>query len=161
MPKTSSKTNPARELVFGDLWEYDPAPETADPKLKPRYDLFINGSYVPPRAGKYFGTINPAQETKIADIALADASDVDSACKSAQKAFTHVWGKMPGKERGKSVVVVLTVFFEGVVMALSARQTSSQEQLRRRFGQDLRCIVDDEIVGGSVREARPLPLDQL
>ncbi|MCX6849467.1 MAG: aldehyde dehydrogenase family protein [Verrucomicrobia bacterium] len=83
------------------MWEYDPAPETADPKLKPRYDLFINGSFVPPRAGKYFATINPAHETKIADIALADASDVDAACKSAHKAFTNVWGKMPGKERGK------------------------------------------------------------
>ena len=31
----------SRELVFGDLWEFDPAPETADPKLKKRYDLFI------------------------------------------------------------------------------------------------------------------------
>lgn len=101
MPKTSSKTNPARELVFGDLWEYDPAPETADPKLKPRYDLFINGSFVAPLAGRYFATINPANETKIADIALADAADVNSACIAAQKAFVGVWGKMPGKERGK------------------------------------------------------------
>ena len=101
MPKTSSKTNPARELVFGDLWEYDPAPETADPKLKKRYDLFINGSFVAPQAGRYFATINPANETKIADIALADAADVNSACIAAQKAFVGVWGKMPGKERGK------------------------------------------------------------
>lgn len=101
MRKPFSKTNLARELVFGDLWEFDPAPETADPKLKKRYDLFINGSFVPPRAGKYFATINPAHETKIADIALADASDVNAACKAAQKAFTNVWAKMPGKERGK------------------------------------------------------------
>ena len=46
--KASSRPNPARELVFGDLWEFDPAPETADPKLKKRYDLFINGKFVPP-----------------------------------------------------------------------------------------------------------------
>ena len=26
------------QLIFGDLWEYDPAPETADPKLKAKYD---------------------------------------------------------------------------------------------------------------------------
>ena len=99
--KTSSRTNPARELVFGDLWEFDPAPETADPKLKKCYDLFINGKFVPPRAGTYFPTINPATEAKIANIALADASDVDAACKAAQKAFSNVWCKMPGKERGK------------------------------------------------------------
>jgi aldehyde dehydrogenase (NAD+) len=101
MAKASNKTNPARELVFGDLWEYDAAPETADPKLKKRYDLFINGQFVAPKKGKYFATINPGTEVKIADIALGGAADVDAACKAAQKAFTTVWGPMPGKERGK------------------------------------------------------------
>ena len=100
MTKTT-RAKPTRELVFGNLWEFDSAPETADPKLKKKYDLFINGQFVAPRRGQYFPTINPANETKIADIALADASDVDAACKAAQKAFTAVWGKMPGKERGK------------------------------------------------------------
>ena len=98
--KAPSRPNPARELVFGDLWEFDPAPETGDPKLRKRYDLFINGAFVPPKKGKYFATINPATEAKIADIALADASDVDAACSAAQRAFIN-WGRLPGKERGK------------------------------------------------------------
>ncbi len=89
------------ELIFGDLWEFDPAPETADPKLQPRYDLFINGAFVPPRAGRYFDSINPANEQKLADIALADAADVDAAYRAAQRAFTTTWGKMPGRERAK------------------------------------------------------------
>ncbi|MBL9208532.1 MAG: hypothetical protein JNN01_25845, partial [Opitutaceae bacterium] len=55
-------SRPAPELIFGDLWEFDPSPETADPKLKPRYDLFINGAFVPPAAGRYFDSINPANE---------------------------------------------------------------------------------------------------
>ncbi len=93
----------SRELVFGDLWEFDPAPETADPKLKPRYDLFIDGQFVEPKAGKYFATINPATEKKIADIALASLADVDIAYQAAQRAFDSVWGKMPGRERGKYI----------------------------------------------------------
>lgn len=93
----------SRELVFGDLWEYDPAPESADPKLKKRYDLFIDGKFVPPKGGKYFPTINPADEKKIADIALASAGDVDLACRAAKRAYDNVWGKMPGKERGKYI----------------------------------------------------------
>ena len=93
----------SRELVFGDLWEFDPAPETADPKLRARYDLFINGEFTPPRSGKYFPTINPATEKKIADIALASPGDVDAACKSAKAAFDKVWGPMPGRERGKYI----------------------------------------------------------
>src|SRR4051794_22694108 len=39
-------SRPAPELIFGNLWEFDPAPETADPKLKARYDLFIDGKFV-------------------------------------------------------------------------------------------------------------------
>src|ERR1041384_4079583 len=92
---------PAPELIFGDLWEYDPAPESADPKLKPRYDLFIDGKFVAPQSGKYFETINPANEQKLADIALASATEVDAAFRAAQRAFETTWGKMPGRERGK------------------------------------------------------------
>jgi aldehyde dehydrogenase (NAD+) len=92
---------PAPELIFGDLWEYDPAPETADPKLKPRYDLFIDGKFVAPRSGKYFDSINPANEQKLAEIALAGAADVDLAYQAAQRAFEGGWGKMAGRERAK------------------------------------------------------------
>jgi aldehyde dehydrogenase (NAD+) len=91
----------APELIFGDLWAFDPAPETADPKLKPRYDLFINGQFVAPKGGKYFDSINPANEQKLAEIALATPADVDAAYAAAQRAYDGVWGKMPGRERAK------------------------------------------------------------
>src|SRR2546423_14581419 len=42
------------QLIFGDLWEYDPAPETADPRLKAKYDLFIGGEILAPQSGKAF-----------------------------------------------------------------------------------------------------------
>ena len=88
------------QLIFGDLWEYDPAPETADPRLRKRYGLFIGGKFVSPHSGKYFDSINPATEDTLAEIALADSTDVDKAFQAAQKAFTS-WSKLPGRERGK------------------------------------------------------------
>ena len=88
------------QLIFGDLWEYDPAPETADPRLKPKYDLFIGGKFVAPKSGKYFESINPATEEVLAEIALANQADVDAAYQAAQKAF-GAWSKLPGVERGK------------------------------------------------------------
>lgn len=91
----------ASELIFGDLWAFDPAPESADPKLKPRYDLFINGKFVAPKGGKYFDSINPANERKLTEIALAGPADVDAAYAAAQRAADGVWGKMPGRERAK------------------------------------------------------------
>ncbi len=86
--------------MFGDLWDFDPAPETADPKLKGRYELFIDGGFVRPRSRKYFDSINPANERKLADIALAGPADVDAAYRAAGRAF-RPWAAMPGRERGK------------------------------------------------------------
>ena len=94
-----------RRLSFGDKWSYAPAPEANDYiKLKPRYQLFIGGKFVEPSRGggkRYFDSINPATEEKLAEIAEADARDVDLAVKSARKAYKNVWSKMPGRERGK------------------------------------------------------------
>jgi len=102
-PAARSAGRPAPELIFGDLWEYDPAPETADPKLKPRYDHFIGGKFVAPASGKYFDSINPANEARLAEIAHGSAADVDDAYAAAKKAFDTTWGKMPGKERAKYI----------------------------------------------------------
>jgi len=90
----------ARELLFGDLWEFDPAPESAPSEIKDRYGLFINGEFVAPKSKKYFDSISPRNEEKISEIALANDADVDSAFQAASKAFPS-WSKLPGAERGK------------------------------------------------------------
>jgi aldehyde dehydrogenase (NAD+) len=91
-----------RRLVFGDKWDYAPAPE--DHKyipIAPRHELFIDGKFVSPRSRRYFDSINPATEEKLTEIALADERDVAAATTAARRAFDQVWGKMPGRERGK------------------------------------------------------------
>jgi len=91
-----------RRLSFGDKWSYAPAPEAHDYiKLQKRYSLFIGGKFVAPRSGKYFDSINPATEEKLAEIAEANTRDVDLAVKAARKAYKKVWSKMSGRERGK------------------------------------------------------------
>ena len=100
-PPSRIQGRSAPDLIFGDLWEYDPAPETADPKLKARYDLFIGGKFVAPASGKYFDSINPANERKLAEIAQANAADVNAAYAAAKKAYDMTWGRMPGRERAK------------------------------------------------------------
>src|SRR3954468_19522092 len=98
--RIAGSTGSIPQLIFGDLWEYDPAPESADPRLKARYDLFIGGKFVAPKSGKYFESTNPANEEVIAEIALANNADVDAAYQAAQRAFSP-WSKLPGSERGK------------------------------------------------------------
>lgn len=101
--KKSPRKSDAPELIFGDMWEFDPAPETTSPNIRPRYDLFIGGHFVAPQSGQYFPSINPGTEEQISEIALASGSDVDSAYMAAQLAYETVWRDMPGKERGKYI----------------------------------------------------------
>jgi len=85
-------------------WEYSPAPESTDHiQLKDKYDLFINGEFVPSSDGKYFDTINPSNEKKIAEVAQAGKADVEKAVASARKAYDKTWSKMLAKERGKYI----------------------------------------------------------
>ena len=85
-------------------WDYSPAPESTDHiQLKNKYDLFINGEFVPSSDGKYFDTINPSNEKKIAEVAEAGKADIEKAVASAQKAYEKTWSKMHPKERGKYI----------------------------------------------------------
>jgi aldehyde dehydrogenase (NAD+) len=91
-----------RRLNFGETWSYAPAPETSSYiKFKARYSHFINGKFVAPHSGKYFDSINPATEEKLAEIAEGDGQDVDRAVRAASAAFENSWGKLSGRERGK------------------------------------------------------------
>ncbi|MEY3894801.1 MAG: hypothetical protein RLZZ214_320 [Verrucomicrobiota bacterium] len=100
MPAKKSPRPAARELLFGDLWEYDPAPESAPAFIDARYGLFINGKFVAPKTKKYFDSISPRNEEKLSEIALAGAADVDAAYQAAATAFVS-WSKLPGSERAK------------------------------------------------------------
>jgi aldehyde dehydrogenase (NAD+) len=89
------------DLTFGSAFDYAPAPETTPVSMRKKYELFIDGKFVPPKAGKYFQSVNPATGKRHTRIANADASDVDAAVKSARRAYEKVWGPMAPSERGK------------------------------------------------------------
>ncbi|MBK9211966.1 MAG: aldehyde dehydrogenase family protein [Saprospiraceae bacterium] len=103
MAKDDKKDNTLK-LKFDSARNLAPAPESKSiAKIKPQYELFINGSFVKPESGKYFDTINPATEEKLSQVAEASPADVDKAIKSAKSAYQKVWSKMPGKERAKYI----------------------------------------------------------
>jgi aldehyde dehydrogenase (NAD+) len=65
--------------------------------------LLINNQWVDSISGKRFETINPATGATIAQVAEADAPDVDLAVRAARKAFhsKSPWRRMSASERGK------------------------------------------------------------
>ncbi len=81
--------------------DYAPAPEsTAILNLRPSYGLYIGGEWTDGRGGS-MTTISPATENSIAEISLADASDIDRAVAAARTSYDTVWSRMSGAERGK------------------------------------------------------------
>ena len=88
---------------FKASWTYDEAPEGTDHiQIKKQYDLFIGGKFVKPIKGKYFDTVDPSNNKKIACVAEATTEDVNKAVKAARKAFKS-WSNLKGKERGKYI----------------------------------------------------------
>lgn len=103
----------APAVDFNTAWQYAPAPESAGhAKIAERYDLYINGKWTPPSDGRYFETMNPSNEKKLAEVALATRSDVDKAVKAARKAYDAVWSKMHAKERGKYIYRIARIIQE-------------------------------------------------
>ncbi|TXT20052.1 MAG: aldehyde dehydrogenase (NAD+) [Planctomycetota bacterium] len=73
----------------------------AAPKIR-QTNLLINGKWVESRSGKRFKTINPVNETVIAEVAEGDPADVDAAVKAARAAFDGgPWSKMDARDRGR------------------------------------------------------------
>jgi len=89
--------------TFKASWTYDKAPESTDHvQIKKEYELYIDGKFTKPVKGKYFDTINPSTNKKIASVTEATSEDVDLAVKAARKAFKS-WSSLSGKERGKYI----------------------------------------------------------
>jgi acyl-CoA reductase-like NAD-dependent aldehyde dehydrogenase len=92
-------------------FEYAPAPESrAVVTLQPSYGLYIGGEFSRPR--NLFPTINPADESVLAEVSQASAKDVDRAVAAARSAYEGVWGRMSGAERGKYLFRIARILQE-------------------------------------------------
>ena len=65
-----------------------------------RHQLFINGEFVDALSGETLATLNPHDNSVIAQVAMAGHADVDLAVKAAQKAFP-AWSRMQAADRGR------------------------------------------------------------
>jgi betaine-aldehyde dehydrogenase len=66
-----------------------------------RYQLFIDGKFVDAESGKTFTTPNPATGETLAEVAEADAADIDKAVDAARRAFDGKWSRVSARDRGR------------------------------------------------------------
>ena len=85
---------------------YGPAPESAAEANKwlnvhrPALGHFIDNNVVPPRAGEYFESVDPATGKMLIRVAQGGAADVDAAVAAARAAFP-AWSSAPGHVRAR------------------------------------------------------------
>jgi betaine-aldehyde dehydrogenase len=65
-----------------------------------RHQLFIDGRFVDAQSGETLATLNPHDNSTIADVALAAATDVDLAVEAASRAYP-AWSRMAAADRGR------------------------------------------------------------
>ncbi|MDZ7601821.1 MAG: aldehyde dehydrogenase family protein [Hoeflea sp.] len=95
--------NSIRDIL--NTMDYGPAPEDdTDVRAwlashKAGFGHFIGGAFTKVR-GETFSVANPANGEKLADVAVADSSDVDKAVNEAQKALKK-WRALSGNQRAR------------------------------------------------------------
>jgi aldehyde dehydrogenase (NAD+) len=96
--------------------------KAARPQIR-QTQLLIDGQWTPARSGKTFETINPATEEVIAQVAEADAADVEMAVRAARKAFDEgPWPRMNARERGR-IMMRLADLMEAEIDELAALES--------------------------------------
>ncbi len=65
-----------------------------------RHQLFINGEFVDAASGETLATLNPHDNSLIAEVAMAGAADVEKAVQAAEAALPK-WQRMAAMDRGR------------------------------------------------------------
>ncbi len=65
-----------------------------------RHQLFIDGRFVDAESGETLATLNPHDNSTIAEVALAGRADIDKAVAAAERAFP-AWSRLAAADRGR------------------------------------------------------------
>ena len=89
-----------KEIKYGPALEEDKEVVEWINKLNKPNNNFINGKWVKVKSKKTLDIINPANNKKIAKLAISSKEDIDSAVKAAKKSFS-LWSKKTPFQRSK------------------------------------------------------------
>jgi phenylacetaldehyde dehydrogenase len=111
-----------------------------------QHGLFINGQWVAAQGGQRLSTLNPANETVIAEIANAGPADVDQAVRAAHRALHEgPWGRMRPADRAR------LMFKLADLMEIHARALAEVESLDNGKSAAIAQAVDIAVAANTLR----------
>ena len=117
------------------------AKANAESVYKERYDNWIGGKRVPPKAGKYFDNISPVNGKKLCEIARSDASDIEMALDAAHKA-KDAWGKTSAAERANILNAIAQRMEDNLALLARAETLDNGKPIRETTAADLPLAID-------------------
>ncbi|WP_017463898.1 aldehyde dehydrogenase [Dyella ginsengisoli] len=109
--------------------------------FKQRYDNFIGGQWVAPKAGRYFENITPITGKPFCEIARSDASDIEAALDAAHAAKT-AWGRTPVAERALILNRIADRMEQNLALLAHAETWDNGKPIRETMAADLPLAID-------------------
>ncbi|WP_437223821.1 aldehyde dehydrogenase family protein [Planctomicrobium sp. SH661] len=119
-----------------------PAQAVVPPKVRCT-QMLIDGQWRDSVSGQTFATHHPATEEKIADVARANAQDVDLAVKAARRAFeTGPWSRMDARDRGRLMYKLADLIEENIEELAALETLDNGKPIVDSRNADLPLVVD-------------------
>ena len=109
--------------------------------FKDRYDNFIGGKFVAPKAGRYFDNPSPITGQTICTIARSDASDIELALDAAHAA-KDAWGKTSVAERALMLNRIADRMEENLELLATCETWDNGKPIRETMAADMPLAVD-------------------
>jgi aldehyde dehydrogenase len=120
-----------------------PAPGNADSpvEVKPRYENFIGGHWVPPVQGQYMQDLSPANARKFTEVPRSTKEDVELALDAAH-ASREAWGETSLTERARVLNRIADVIEEHTEELAVAETWDNGKPVRETLAADIPLAAD-------------------
>ena len=109
--------------------------------IRPRYDNFIGGKWVPPVRGQYFSNPTPVTGRPLCEVARSTAEDIEKALDAAHAA-KDAWGKTSPAERSRILNKIADRMEERLPVLAMVETLDNGKPIRETTAADLPLAVD-------------------
>src|SRR5271157_6269512 len=109
--------------------------------IRPTYDNFIGGKFVPPVEGRYFDNLSPVTGTKLCQVARSTAADIELALDAAHKA-KDAWGKTSVAERSNILIKIAEKMEANLELLAMVETLDNGKPIRETTAADVPLCID-------------------
>jgi len=106
-----------------------------------KFDNFIGGKWVAPRAGRYFDNISPINGKVVGQIARSDADDIELALDAAHAAKDG-WAKTSPADRARVLLRIADVMEQNLALLATAETWDNGKPIRETTLADVPLAID-------------------